>query len=196
MDRTDQNLRLIENWTVVPTICRNRHSVACEIDFNKLHRKNFREQNTINSFRAKKPSYFTTLNAFNTEGANIDSVSSITKEREDHSVRRKMTYKKPDDNYSRVPPNARSINLFNLDSPELDAENHMFLQHEDEEITAFFLDSELEQLQGQDWYCDGTFTLMKYLQEQQVYIVARLFESEDGTRVFTYPIAFFFLKKK
>ena len=106
-----------------------------------------------------------------------------------------MTYKKPDDNYSRVPPNARSINLFNLDSPELDAENHMFLQHEDEEITAFFLDSELEQLQGQDWYCDGTFTLMKDLQEQQVYIIARLFESKDGTRVFSYPIAFFFLKK-
>ena len=63
-------------------------------------------------------------------------------------------------------------------------------------MTAFFLEAELPLLQNQDWYCDGTFTLMKDLDEQQVYIIARLFENEDGTRVFTYPIAFFFLKKK
>ena len=64
IDCSDPKLRKLTNWKVCSNNSRFWHSVACEVDFFKNHRVNFREDMTVNSFKAKSAQYNMTKNQF------------------------------------------------------------------------------------------------------------------------------------
>ena len=196
LDFTDGELCNLQNWEVIFHIPKFVHGPACTTHFYKQHQKNFREEMTINSFAARSTQYVMTKNLWFSEASNIDSLIGIYKEREDRSILEKFRRARPRDNESRVPPDSRIMKLFNLAAPELGAQINQFLQFENSEMTVFFLESELKLLQNQTWFCDGTFTICKDISEQQIYIISVLYQSEDKTRVFSYPVVFGFLKGK
>ena len=156
----------------------------------------FRETMTLNSLRSKKPEYNMTLNFYNSEASNYDSLIGVQKKREDRSANLKLVRKRTIDDISRVPPESRNINLYHLDNPAFGAQSHIFHQYEADNINIFFLEKELELLQNRSWYCDGTFTLLKDVNETQVYIIAILIENPEKTRGFSYPVAFAFCQGK
>ena len=188
IDCSDPKLRKLTNWKVCSNNSRFRHSVACEVDFFKNHRVNFREDMTVNSFKAKSAQYNMTKNQWNLEGSNIDSVLKIYKECEERSFRKQINYARPTDTISKAPPDSRTIKLYDLATYDLIT--HNFSQYEDENSTIFLLDFELGMLQNQEWFCDGTFKICKDLDENQCYIISILRENEDKTRCFAYPIVF------
>ena len=49
----------------------------------------------------------------------------------------------------------------------------------------FFLDEELEMLENENLFVDGTFTIVKDLPYSQIYIISTLIKKEN--RVFSYP---------
>ena len=106
IDCSDPKLRKLTNWKVCSNNSRFRHSVACEVDFSKNHRVNFREDMTVNSFKAKSAQYNMTKNQWNLEGSNIDSVLKIYKECEERSFRKKFNYARPTDTISKAPPDS------------------------------------------------------------------------------------------
>jgi hypothetical protein len=125
------------------------------------------------------------------EGSNIDSVLGISKEREESSFHKKI---RPTDDLSRVPPDVRVIRLNDLQTYQLNS--FTFFKYEDDHLKIFFLENELEFLQNMEWYCDGTFKIMKDQTESQCYIISILFENDDKTRCFSYPIVFCFCRGK
>ena len=137
-----------------------------------------------------------TLNFYNSEASNYDSLIGVQKKREDRSANLKLVRKRTIDDISRVPPESRTINLYDLDNPAFGAQSHIFHQYEADNINIFFLEKELELLQNRSWYCDGTFTLLKDVKETQVYIIAILIENPEKTRRFSYPVAFAFCQGK
>ena len=151
---------------------------------------------TVNSFAARSTQYIMTKNMWYSEASNIDSLIGVYKEREDKSILKKFRKARPRDNLSRVPPESRIIKLFDLQTPEFGAQINEFLQFENAEMTMFFLESELVLLQNQTWFCDGTFTICKDINEQQIYIISVLFQNDEKTRVFSYPVVFVFLQGK
>ena len=56
----------------------------------------------------------------------------------------------------------------------------------------FFLEDELYMLNERDWYCDGTFFLVKNVDYEQIYIISVLYSENNKT--FTYPVAFSYMK--
>ena len=93
-----------------------------------------------------------------------------------------------------VPEHLQSIELTDLESAVLGKKLEKFFQYQDSEQSIFFLKSEIKMLQNRDWYCDGTFTIIKNLKFEQIYIISILHSESNHT--FTYPVGFCFMRHR
>ena len=74
-------------------------------------------------------------------------------------------------------------------------EPFIHLSQQTENMDPCYLKSELSKLNQKDLYFDGTFSLVRNLDYNQIYIVSIVY-SNGGTAVFSYPVMFFLMKKK
>ena len=81
LDLTNPELRNLNNWEVLYHPPKFTHGPACTTFF-KSHQCNFREDMTKNSFRTGKPEYNMNKSLWNCDGANVDSIIGVFKERE------------------------------------------------------------------------------------------------------------------
>ena len=69
-------------------------------------------------------------------------------------------------------------------------EPFIHLSQQTENMVPCYLKSELSKLNQKDLYFDGTFSLVRNLDNNQIYIVSIVY-SNGGTAVFSYPVLFF-----
>ena len=74
-------------------------------------------------------------------------------------------------------------------------EPFIHLSQQTENMVPCYLKSELSKIDQKDLYFDGTFSLVRNLDYNQIYIVSIVY-SNGGTAVFSYPVMFFLMKKK
>ena len=102
-------------------------------------------------------------------------------------MRKAHPFCKPED----VPDHLQQIELTDMEDAFLGKKMEKFLQYHDPEQSIFFLKSEIKMLQMRDWYCDGTFLIVKNIKYEQIYIIS-IFHN-DGNYTFTYPVGFSFM---
>ena len=94
-------------------------------------------------------------------------------------------------------PENKILMLSDKNDPFAPPSPETFLQYHDKDHCIFFLNSELNLLQNNDWFMDGTFHICKNIKSNsynQIYIISVLFTS--GHRTYTYHVVFCFLTAK
>ena len=133
--------------------------------------------------------------------AGAAETSGITKRREGQSVKNVKNIIRGGDS-SLIPERLKTITgnfpckLNGQNQVQAQADEKTFLHEKDNRIYCF-VKTDLDFLEGQDVYADGTFKLSNAMHNyQQLYTLSVKFQSQDGRRAFCYPVLQVFLMDK
>ena len=75
-------------------------------------------------------------------------------------------------------------------------EKWIHLDKQTNNFVPIYLESELCQLQMSDLFADGTFSICRNINFQQIYIFSKNISNSTNTRTFSYPVLMFLMKKR
>ena len=189
VDRENPKLLDVKNWRVIVDISAHRHSVACEVDFYKHLRREFRVEQTEKGIVVNKqvvPETFAEWKFVRPEfeDPKFNRITKLSENLEKKSIWQKLQYRNPDNvNKNMVPPKTKTILMPSAETTDSFSLNYeKFLQYDEKDQKIFFIDSELILLHKTKCYLDGTFFLLKNVPFSQVYILSIFFDS--GTHTF------------
>ena len=168
VDRENPKLLDVKNWRVIVDISAHRHSVACEVDFYKHLRREFRVEQTEKGIVVNKqvvPETFAEWKFVRPEfeDPKFNRITKLSENLEKKSIWQKLQYRNPDNvNKNMVPPKTKTILMPSAETTDSFSLNYeKFLQYDEKDQKIFFIDSELILLHKTKCYLDGTFFLLK-----------------------------------
>ena len=170
------------------------HTALCKTTYFSGLKKDFRHAHVQKGLVNERNTYDETvrnLNLRRTYGVDFESLVIGDRRKEINAFHDKMRYAQKCPKTA-VPKKYSEIERTDWSSFGVKAQK--WHQKSSEKMEVFFLDEELEMLENENLYVDGTFTLVKDLSYSQIYIISTLIKKEN--RIFSYPLFFSLMKGK